>query len=137
MKYRDAVDGWQVCPHCHEEVKVSIELMGHDGPHYAKAICPSCSCFLGWVGKPENDNKRTKSSKFTPDITYCEICGRRQFGSKEVLEVHHKIPISEGGSDERDNLLFVCTACHKMCHFLRLYLNTHLSHYYGKSNESD
>ena len=140
MKYHEAFDNLHFCKNCEQDVKIELHLMGHDSPHYAKAACPICAQYIGWVGKPENNDKRTKSSRFTPancNISYCEICGRTQFGSKEILEAHHKIPIQEGGLDERDNILFVCTACHKMCHFLRLYLSKHLTHYYEAYDESD
>lgn len=47
-----------------------------------------------------------------------------------TLEIHHKIPVSEGGSDTPENILVLCTADHKMVHHQRTYLNKHLSRYY-------
>ena len=41
----------------------------------------------------------------------CEKCGRT-IG----LEVHHKIPVIEGGSDELDNLQVLCDICHDDIH---------------------
>ena len=140
MKYHEAFDKKHYCNNCGCDVTVDIKPMGHEGPHYARATCPYCRQYIGWVGKPENNDKRTKSSKFTPDncnIHYCEICGRTKFGSKETLNPHHKIPINEGGLDERDNVLFACTACHRMCHYLRIHLNSHLAHFYEAHDESN
>lgn len=38
----------------------------------------------------------------------CKICGR-----KPSVEVDHIMPISKGGTDERDNLQGVCLECHE------------------------
>lgn len=32
------------------------------------------------------------------------------------LEVHHIVPVSEGGGDEQSNLITLCSACHKKRH---------------------
>ncbi len=37
----------------------------------------------------------------------CKICGRRA-----SRQVDHKIPISQGGTDERPNLQGICDDCH-------------------------
>ena len=117
------------CTSCEKEVDPDIYLAS-DGPHYGKAVCPECRKFLQWIPKPKNEGKRPKN-KFDPtslNIFACEICGRDslRIGQYESLEVHHKIPIEEGGEDKRENLLVVCTACHRLCHWLRTYLNRHL-----------
>ena len=41
------------------------------------------------------------------DHKYCQRCGRF-IG----LEVHHKIPLANGGTDELDNLIVLCSVCH-------------------------
>jgi len=38
----------------------------------------------------------------------CMICGRRA-----SMQVDHKIPLSQGGTDIRDNLQGVCDDCHE------------------------
>lgn len=38
-------------------------------------------------------------------------CGRTRF-----LEVHHRVPRSRGGSNHVDNLLTLCSACHRLIH---------------------
>lgn len=40
-------------------------------------------------------------------IKRCELCG-----SKKVLEAHHIIPVVCGGSDNDENLIAICSACH-------------------------
>jgi len=41
----------------------------------------------------------------------CFICGH-----KKGLELHHEIPISQGGVDRISNLVCVCGSCHKKIH---------------------
>ena len=50
----------------------------------------------------------------------CEACSssapfNRQDGSP-YLEVHHLVPLSEGGADTTDNALAVCPNCHRRLH---------------------
>ena len=33
-----------------------------------------------------------------------------------VDEVHHKLPLSEGGTHERSNLIALCKSCHAKIH---------------------
>lgn len=44
----------------------------------------------------------------TGHITRCEICNH-----KLPLELHHIIPVCQGGGNERSNIIFVCRNCHK------------------------
>ena len=37
----------------------------------------------------------------------CRVCG-----STVTLEVHHVVPLVEGGSSRMDNLVLLCRACH-------------------------
>ena len=37
----------------------------------------------------------------------CMVCGRRA-----ATQVDHKIPLSKGGTDDRDNLQGICDGCH-------------------------
>lgn len=49
---------------------------------------------------------------------FCEMC----FLSgviKEVEEVHHKVPLSEGGTHDRNNLISLCQSCHAKIHATR------------------
>ena len=41
----------------------------------------------------------------------CEFCG-----DDRGLEVHHSIPLSVGGTDDKDNLIVCCSKCHAILH---------------------
>lgn len=52
---------------------------------------------------------RLRHEVFKRDQFRCKECGR---GNKEVvLHVDHIIPVSQGGTDELDNLQTLCSAC--------------------------
>ena len=46
------------------------------------------------------------------------LCERCQEQGKLIPteEVHHKVPLSEGGTHARDNLIALCKACHAQIH---------------------
>ncbi len=46
---------------------------------------------------------------------FCEICYSNGV-LVETEEVHHKKPLSEGGTHERDNLIALCKSCHSRIH---------------------
>ncbi|MEQ9455604.1 MAG: HNH endonuclease [Phycisphaeraceae bacterium] len=51
----------------------------------------------------------------------CELCGERTFLMRSTrqryyLEVHHLVPLSEGGPDTVDNAAGLCPTCHARCH---------------------
>lgn len=41
---------------------------------------------------------------------------KRKVGLVPAQEVHHKIPISQGGTHARDNLMSLCRSCHTKIH---------------------
>ena len=45
----------------------------------------------------------------------CPICGDLLFNG-EAVETHHRIPVSQGGSDQVDNLLHLHHVCHLHLH---------------------
>lgn len=45
----------------------------------------------------------------------CEVCN---FNFKEVLVVHHILPVSDGGTNELENLSVLCPTCHAIVHKL-------------------
>lgn len=117
------------CKGCGKEVDAIVTEVTDAGPHHAKQQCPICLAFLGWASKPKNETKRLKS-KFTPEsleVEHCEICLRPKamLGRWETLEIHHKMPIELGGEDVRENILVVCTYCHKDIHARHTYLYDH------------
>jgi RNA-directed DNA polymerase len=48
----------------------------------------------------------------------CPVCGE-PLSNGEELEVHHKKPISEGGTDNYSNLQLLHLYCHQQIHFIR------------------
>ena len=48
------------------------------------------------------------------DHCTCQCC--KGASKDKKLEVHHKIPKSEGGTDDVNNLIVVCSTCHKKIH---------------------
>ncbi|TMG62217.1 MAG: HNH endonuclease [Chloroflexi bacterium] len=40
----------------------------------------------------------------------CEICGA--LAAERVLQVHHRLPVLQGGDDSEENLQVLCFACH-------------------------
>ena len=51
----------------------------------------------------------------------CEGCGNKTFrrasDGEFYLEVHHKKPLSENGSDTLDNTCAICPTCHRLLHY--------------------
>lgn len=45
----------------------------------------------------------------------CEICG---MDLKDILQIHHIVPIKNHGSSDCENLICVCPNCHKLLHFI-------------------
>jgi hypothetical protein len=45
----------------------------------------------------------------------CCLCPEHQ----EVIDLHHVVPISEGGPNTEDNLMAVCPTCHAKIHRIR------------------
>lgn len=127
------------CRNCDGEVKPIADDTPHP-THGYKLLCPYCGWFVGWGGKakPVRDENgvRQRSSKWTPErlnIPHCVMClrTRDQLG-KGTLEIHHIIPVSEGGLDEPENIIVLCTACHKEAHHRRTYFKDHLEEYYAE-----
>ena len=62
--------------------------------------------------------KYSEKNRFIPTGIYhelklkkkCDQCKKKVKG----LKIHHKIPISKGGSNERNNLMAVCKECHEI-----------------------
>ncbi len=49
----------------------------------------------------------------------CELCGERSFTRPDgswYVEVHHVVPLADGGSDTVDNAVALCPSCHRACH---------------------
>lgn len=58
--------------------------------------------------------KRIRDS-YTKEHPFCEQCFERGI-LVPVDEVHHKVPVSKGGTHERSNLMSLCRSCHNKIH---------------------
>ena len=61
--------------------------------------------------------KRIRDS-YVKTHPFCEICLEKGV-AVPVEEVHHKVPLAEGGSHARDNLISLCKSCHSEIHAKR------------------
>lgn len=59
-------------------------------------------------------SRRTKLKILKRAGIGCSLCG----WSLASCDIHHIIPISEGGSDDMENLICVCPNCHRAIHVL-------------------
>ena len=46
---------------------------------------------------------------------FCERCLQRGIQTLAV-EVHHILPVNQGGTNDKENLMSVCSECHKLIH---------------------
>ena len=53
--------------------------------------------------------------KYVMEHPFCELCLERGV-LVETEEVHHKLPLSEGGTHDRANLISLCKSCHSRIH---------------------
>lgn len=53
--------------------------------------------------------------KYALEHPVCEICFARGI-MVETEEIHHKIPLREGGTHDRSNLIALCKSCHSHIH---------------------
>jgi 5-methylcytosine-specific restriction endonuclease McrA len=58
----------------------------------------------------DSSRLRRKSLK---DDTGCFVCG---FPVSSILRLHHRIPVSKDGTNDPDNLIFLCPNCHDTVH---------------------
>ena len=53
--------------------------------------------------------------KYAAEHPFCERCFERGI-LVETEEIHHKLPLSEGGTHDRSNLIALCKSCHSREH---------------------
>lgn len=105
--------------------------------HYGKLICPEHG-FVKWVPKPREDNKRVRTSRYDlkqvvefhkmkePRCFFC-LRTKEELGTHETLTIDHIIELNQGGEDKLENLQILCSACHKLKNWARLYMNWHFN----------
>jgi 5-methylcytosine-specific restriction endonuclease McrA len=50
------------------------------------------------------------------DERTCQNCGTSATDLEATLHVHHKTPVTDGGSDDLSNLVTLCPSCHRGLH---------------------
>lgn len=114
--------------------------------HYGRYDCLDCGRWIAWVHNPDSDRK--KNPKRVMKLSVKKVCEfhnmseeicffclrkREQLGWSETLTVDHIIELDKGGKDEIQNQQVLCSACHKLKNWARLYMNWHLN----KGEEKD
>lgn len=105
--------------------------------HYGRWDCLDCKRWIEWVTNPNNEGVRNKTSKYKINQVlsfynkkegFCFFCLRNkdQLGEKETLTLDHIEELSKNGKDELNNLQILCSACHKLKNWMRLYINWHI-----------
>jgi 5-methylcytosine-specific restriction endonuclease McrA len=61
-------------------------------------------------------NKDQRREILNRDNFLCQHCGVGGRESDYILEIHHKIPRSCGGSNDPSNLETLCVVCHDLWH---------------------
>ena len=56
--------------------------------------------------------------KYAAEHPFCEQCYARGV-LVPTEEIHHKLPLSEGGTHDRSNLIALCKSCHSQIHAKR------------------
>lgn len=108
--------------------------------HYGKMVCGHCTTFSNWISNPSSprkDSLRINQKTIAKIMVFhgitneefCFMClrERKQLGEKETLTIDHIKELSKGGIDQITNMQVLCSACHKIKNWLRLYLNWHLN----------
>lgn len=117
----------EACRGCQHPGPHPIEIMTR-GKHYARVTCYDCGMFLRWLPKPENAKTSRRESGHRNLIAkfsrgYCEmcLCPEADLQAGQALEAHHVHEYHEGGEPARDNLWILCTECHALVNWRRLY----------------
>lgn len=104
-------------------------ILSTGGVHYARVECPTCNGFQRWLPKPESDPTKYRRPNSHRDLVkafskgYCELCLRKKenLPKGQTIEAQHVLEFQDGGSSERENIWILCTACHRLVHWVRTY----------------
>lgn len=133
------------CKFCNHSLKLTLTP---NSIHYGRLDCEECLAFNGWARNPESprfDSKRignhadiNKVSSFhRMNEPICFLClrNKNQLGVNETLTVDHIIELDKNGKDEVFNMQILCSACHKLKNWARLYMHWHLN--IGRDNNGN
>lgn len=63
--------------------------------------------------------RRKRAGKYERIGIVCVVCG---FSFSHAIARHHILPVSEGGKNDSDNLIWLCANCHAVIHSLKKWL---------------
>lgn len=115
------------CRFCRRATEHLIEPWDH-GMHGGKAICSTPGC-PGFVWLPKNPEDKTRRPSAHKDLVakygrgFCELCLRwkDELRPSETLMGHHLVPFVANGEASRENVWILCTACHSLIHWQRVF----------------
>lgn len=125
------------CRYCNS-TNLEHEILSENHIHYGKIKCKHCFRFLAWLPNPQKETvRKSKNAKVDQvikfhqfDKEFCFFClrTRNELGSKETLTVDHIDELKNSGTqgDQILNFQVLCSACHKLKNWARLYMNWHL-----------
>ena len=125
------------CDVCNEKLRL---ILTPETIHYGRLDCPNCG-FKGWarrpdsnkigttrekrIGRPFSTEEVCKFHKLPKEICFQCLRERNQLGYAETLTCDHILELDKGGKDIIENQQVLCSACHKLKNWLRLYCNWH------------
>lgn len=116
--------------------------------HYGRLDCPKCG-FYAWASNPESSkidslrtSKKTASQvcafhKLPEEMCFYCLRTRKELGFAETLTCDHIQELDKGGQDIIENQQVLCSACHKLKNWLRLYLHWHFKKEDNNGKEKD
>ena len=109
-----------LCINCYRKLKWKPKLRKCVSCNHLKAIHAKEHCAYCYNKNFHAEYYRLASRRLNTGVTKelfgqlpkkCQICG-----FYKIIDVHHLVPRSKGGSNERSNLVVLCPNHHKMCH---------------------
>ncbi len=102
-----------LCPQCGDGDIPSSTGARKLSPSTLKAIL--CDAYIQLPGKRNRATipPSTRRAVLTRDRHQCRVAGCR---NTKFLQVHHLIPRESGGSNKPENLITLCSECHKWTH---------------------
>lgn len=101
------------CPDCG---KTTVQTNGGEVP-LAESEAEKCACDA-LIHRPGQRSTTTIPPRVRREVLARDRhrCRRKGCGHAHFLEIHHIVPRSRGGSHQPDNLITLCSACHRLWH---------------------
>jgi hypothetical protein len=118
----------ETCRHCKTNADHPVTLTP-EKIHYGRVDCGTCGRLLRWLPKPDGEPSKYKRQAAHRNLVadygrgFCELCLRKvgELPPRQTLEAQHVIEYQDEGSNKRENIWILCTACHKLVHWMRIY----------------